>query len=245
MDRIEQFTKPIEGMSTLEQRLKSWQDSFTDPNRHDTKKYTYLVHGLASPIGRVIQTIARIDNKLGNQGTDKVDLERNPDQISQRERISASVIDERRRATWGDAGLIIASPPDNIKGIYASDAGTPWYEGVSSKSFELPCTVEELLDQTSPGQYNEIVLTGNTEAGKVRLLGFFVNVFADRELVDPEMARKIKLLAQRLKLPLIEIVDQSPRMSSTQEKYSKYLQEKGIRPYNGVIDLKIDIPDMK
>lgn len=239
MSYLEQFIEQVKTAKTPEQRYESWCSGFTNPSDHNNERYRYLIHGLASPIGRSIQQIAMIEHNLGDRHANPINLEEEPEKINEKIRISASVIDEKRRSTWGDVGLILSTPPENIRGIYSADAGTPWYDDAVGVESTLSCTIEELLEQTTPGLYNEVVLTGTTSAGKVELVGFFVNIFADNDYVDPEMARKIRILSRHINLPLVEILDESPRRSLNQTKYEQYLKDRGVKPYVG--ELKIDL----
>jgi hypothetical protein len=217
-----ELVQRVESVANVEERYSSWKTGFTDPSAHDIN-YTYLVHGLASPMQRGIQAIAL--HQLGADITKMhdIDLEREPLRIAEKSIISSSVIDRRHRSTWGDAGLILQVPPENIIGIYPQDAGTPFHDVtrvVEPSDPELACTVEELLEQTSPTMYNEVVLKGTTETGKVDVAGFFIKKFYDNSLVEEDLARKMFSLGRQYNLPVVEILDASPRQPKGAENHT-------------------------
>lgn len=227
------FVRRVESTATPEQRYFSWLNSFTDPKNHDAGQFTYFVHGLGSPIMRTLQSIASIelglDPKIAN-----IDLEREPLRIAEKPIISSSVIDPRHRATWGDAGLILRVPPENILNIFSQDAGTRYFDAakvLEQKSAQLACTVEELLEQTQPTSYNEVIIQGSTEAGNVEIIGFFIKKFSDNSLVEEELAKKIVGLAYIHNLPRVEILDSSPRTSKGYKRLKEgYSIPPGISP---------------
>jgi len=239
------LVRQVETSASPEQRQASWQNSFTDPRNHNPRNFTYLVHGLNSPIGRAIQAIALHDIGTDPNKKPDVDLEREPLRIAEKPIISTSVIDRRHSATWGNAGLILRTPPENIVSIYREDAGTPWYDpekSLEATGGELACTVDELLEQTRPSSYNEVVIQGSTEAGKTEVVGFFIKKFLDNSLVEEELAKRMFVWAHHNNLPVVEILDSSPRQSKGQMNAAKLGFTTPRYGANLDIDLDLEIP---
>lgn len=210
----EGYVKQAESTVSPEERVASWRQDFSDPTVHDMMNFTYLVHGLADNVQRSLQALALIDIGADVKKAPQIDLERDPLRVAEKPILSTSVIDWEHRSTWGDAGLILRVPPENIVNIHPSDAGTPFYDSsiaTSLKSHDLACTVGELLEQTSPRSYNEVIVQGTTDTGKVEVAGFFIKIFNDNSLVNEELSKGVIRQAYGNKLPFVQIFDSSSR----------------------------------
>jgi hypothetical protein len=125
-----------------------------------------------------------------------------------------SLIDQDHTGTWGEGGIIIEAPEENIIITSPTDTGSH----SSSKEFlkrqsqnQPRLTGEQLLKSTSPGIYNEVVAFAKSESGKtLKLVGFFIKIDKNGQPIDSVIAQKMRQHAERLKLPLIEIQIQGP-----------------------------------
>lgn len=189
----------------------SWKNDFTDPQKHNPHSFCYLVHGIQSALVRNIEFLAIYRELRKYDPTQDIDLLRDPQRISDKERISCSIIDQEHTETYGAAGLILAAPFENVLSMFSQEEGTG-FSGVSSvrgrSSNLLP--VPELLKRTHGDLYNEVVITGKTMYGLVQVKGFWVNTDKGGVPFDEETAYEIEYLARKLNLPLITIIKEFP-----------------------------------
>ena len=196
-----------------------WENGFSVPTEN-TPQFRILVHGLQSRAARTIQMITLLKEQKNGTGqydpTQRIDLMSDPLRIHEKKLISTSCIDQDHRNTFGDVGFILSAPFENILDMSPKDSGTDFFnpdaeltKSTSSKSLML---LKDLMSQTSTspgdGNYNEIRLTGETTAGKVRVIGVFIKVKKDGTPVDPEMAMQITAVAHGHGFPIKEIKTQ-------------------------------------
>ncbi len=197
-----------------EPKIKIWGE-VTDPKEHDPKKFRYLVHAF-NPFATVLQPRAAISAELSesyqvdkSQGDQSINLFDQPDRLGERVSLSMSLIDQDHTGTWGQGGIIVEAPEENIVITSPTDTGSH----NSSKDFlrrqaqdQLRLSGEQLLQSTSDGINNEVVAFARSESGEtVRLKGFFIKVDKRGQPTDPVIAAKMRQHAERLNLPLIEI----------------------------------------
>jgi hypothetical protein len=218
----EQFEKKpsmdLEGVKPLtpekDPPIKIW-GGVTDPTKHDAKNFRYLVHAFnpfATVSQRLIATSAelsgayKVDKREGDQS---INLFEQPERLGERVSLSMSLIDQDHTGTWGEGGIIVEAPEENIVITSPTDTGSH----NSSKDFlrkqvqgQPRLSGEELLQSTTPGIYNEVVAFAKSESGKtLRLKGFFIKVDKNGQPLDPFVAQKMRQHAARLNLPLVEI----------------------------------------
>jgi len=196
--------------------LSSWETSMTEPGQHRDDSFRYVVHGVHNT-----NSLPRLDQKIFliqycrdciNKDND-IDLLEEPQRISEKPIISASLIDQAHRATWGNAGYILKVPFDNILKTAREDIGTFYAQGkilVEQLYLEKEklgiARPETILNSTSKTNYNEIVTTGTGKGGKkVSIEGVFVKVLPDGEYVDQDLATRIMNVALAQNLPIIRI----------------------------------------
>jgi|GEM_PF-3464343 len=216
----ESWVKPVEGLSTSDERILSWTNDFTNPNDHPFW-YTYQVHALASRVSRSIQQHVMLDLREG-AGLEAaslssiIDLLEDPTRIAEKSVISTSVINPEHSHLWGDVGLIISCPPQNVLGIYPEDAGTPWFKLAKDVRRDgLSCTVDELLAATTNTFHNEVVIEGTTAGSSIELIGILIVVGKDGKPMDEYSSEIMVRHANRLKLPIVKVLDRSPRTVDT------------------------------
>ena len=181
------------------------EGSLTHPRNHSSARFSYLVHALSDEPVRLMQLIA-ITAAKGCQEGQNIDLLTQPEKLAEKKVISCSLIDQDKSSTFSDVGLILNCPPENIVGMSSSDAGTNFAapdQVVSSRQPVLK-TPQELLQETSKGAYNEVVITGKSNTGTVSIIGCFVKTANGRPR-KPEKSSRIRELACRLSVPVVEI----------------------------------------
>ncbi|PJA89982.1 MAG: hypothetical protein CO137_01315 [Candidatus Magasanikbacteria bacterium CG_4_9_14_3_um_filter_32_9] len=186
---------------------KSW-NIFTNPKIHNKNNFCYLVHGLQNSISRIKQFLF-IYEKGGWNDAHYFNLLENPLEINKKKLISASVVNTSHIKTYGELGLIIKSPFENILHTCISDNGTDFTnpEGVLKNSQKIILPIGNLIKQSCENNsYNEVVLTGETKNGKVEVVGFWINTFEDGEPIDRDGADKLSFFAKNYDLPLIKFV---------------------------------------
>ncbi len=202
-----------------ESKIKIWGE-VTDPKEHDPKKFRYLVHAF-NPFATASQPLAAISAEISgaykvdkSQGDQSVNLFDQPERLAERVSLSMSLIDQEHTGTWGEGGIIVESPDENIVITSPTDTGSH----SSSKEFlekqvqdQLRLSGEQLLKSTSDGIYNEVVAFAKSESGKtLRLKGFFIKVDKRGQPIDSVIAEKMRQHARRLNLPILEIQVKGP-----------------------------------
>lgn len=201
--------------ATEEEIRRSWEASFTDPEKHNPKNFCYLVHSLSGIPERLKEKTAiwqrHIWDNTKPPPPSGMDLSTHPLRIAEKKIISASVINQDYRETFRDTGLIIKAPFENILRVAAEDLGIINYgdpdkilAGLTAGKRKLS-TVDELIVQSEMHNH-EVVLTGTTNAGKVEVIGFWRKVLKNGKPLNSEMARQVGLLSKSLNLPLVPIV---------------------------------------
>ena len=196
----------------------------TSPSEHNPARFRYLVHAI-NPVAkpfiaqRDVSIIGRenYDNAEGDQAINLYDF---PEKIADRVAVSCSFIAQDKYATWGEAGLIVEAPPHNVIITSPADIGTI---GSSKRLLKEQArrhsllTDEELLQRSIPDSYNEVLVLANEDGKKVRLAGFFYRSTAKGEPIDDALFKRIRIHAERLRLPLVAIA-----------KPSRYAEDKVI-----------------
>lgn len=189
-----------------------WQQEFTSPNPKDTQKFRFLVHGLQSGMVRTIQHLDLLRDKA-YAPEHNVNLLHSPHDIHRKKLISCSIIDQDKRGTFGNVGLILRAPFENVLDMRPEDAGTNYldpnktHQTLGDQKRLMP--IKLLLSSTGTGMtpYNEVVLSGETDAGKVEIVGVFIKTDKAGLPLDPEMAREISMISGRLNVPIVSMVD--------------------------------------
>lgn len=202
-----------------EPEIKIWGE-VTDPKEHDPKRFRYLVQAF-NPFAKASQPLTAISAELSgaykvdkSQGDQSINLFDQPERLAERVSLSMSLIDQEHTDTWGEGGIIVESPEENIVITSPTDTGSH----SSSREFlkkqaqdQLRLSGEQLLKSTSDGIYNEVVAFAKSESGEtVRLKGFFIKVDKRGQPTDSVIAEKMRQNARRLNLPLVEIMVQGP-----------------------------------
>jgi len=199
--------------------VKIWGEA-TDPKDHDPNNFRYLVHAFnhfataSQPLAAISAERSgayKVDKSQGDQSTNLFDQ---PERLDERVSLSMSLIDQEHTGTWGQGGVIVEAPEENIVITSPTDTGSH----SSSKEFlrkqgqdQFRISGEQLLQSTSDGIYNEVVAFAKSETGEtVRLKGFFIKVDKRGQPTDSVIAQKMRQHAARLNLPLVEIQVQEP-----------------------------------
>jgi hypothetical protein len=199
--------------------IKIWGE-VTDPKKHDPKNFRYLVHAF-NPFATATQPLLAISAELSGayqvdktEGDQSINLFEQPERIGERVSLSMSLIDQDHTRTWGEGGIIVEAPEENIVITSPTDTGSHGSskEFLERKAQDQPrLTGEQLLKFTSPEIYNEVVAVAKSKRGKtLRLKGFFIKVDRNGQPTDLFIAQKMRQHAARLNLPLVEIQVQGP-----------------------------------
>lgn len=201
----------------IQTNFKPWGE-VTSPREHKPDKFRYLVHGInpIAPIDMAIRGVMLERDHPGavskEDGDQTINMFSQPERLGERVSLSCSLIDQGHSGTWGEAGLIIEAPSENICITSPSDGGV-W--GVSKKLLEeqasqnVILTAEELLASTT-GSYNEVVVLANKGGKKAHLAGFFYKTTDDGEPINEALAEDFMRHAKRLNLPIVPINEPNP-----------------------------------
>jgi len=224
----------IESISSTEGEKKEFQPwgEVTDTKEHNPKKFRYLVHAInplaTSSMAVVGAMMVKDDLKAVTKedGDQTINLFSQPERLDQRVALSCSLIDQDHHGTWGRAGLIIEAPQENVLITDSSDVGAMVMSRKNlleqAKKRHL-LTADQLLQQTYPSSYNEVVVLANNEGKKVVLAGFFYKTAEDGTPMDESLYRQMSNHAHRLGLPLIPINEPNPykedKITRTDERF--------------------------
>ena len=184
---------------------KSWETNFTSPAKHNDRKFCYVVHGLKDMGGRIHQRLFMARERVYDTSQD-IDLLQYPERVSDKKVISTSIVDQDHRATWGNVGLILNVPYNNVIAAYREDVGTPFFDANRVKKEKVPA-VGDITESTHPSKYNEIVLVGSTIGSKVSVAGFWAKVYEDGQPIDKALYQQTQQLAKIRGLPFVKIVE--------------------------------------
>jgi len=224
-------------MTTPEQSpdIHTWGGT-TDPVQHDPLQYRYLVHAINPLSSMNAKLITLYDARDGikydeSWGDQKISMYEQPERIGERVSLSMSLIDQDHTATWGEAGLIVEAPEQNVVLTSSSDAGAH----NNNLDFLLKqaqnhgvMSGDNLISSTSPYSYNEVVAVANREGQKVQLKGFFYKETRAGEPYNKQLARRMQAHADRLGLPVVAVTEQG-----------KYAQDK-VDVFDGKLSVQFN-----
>lgn len=215
----ENFSKPVDN-NILSSHPEKVEDStpwggVTNPKLHCQDNYRYLVHAInpTTDFMRLVCLTVMIEdpNSINKEDGDQtIDLSNQPERIAERVALSCSLIDQAHTGTWRPVGLIIQAPENNVIITQPEDAGSII---MSKKNLlrqakeKTKSTAEELLKDSDPQRYNEVVVLANENNQKVTLAGFFYKITDSGLILDESLYRKMCIHAQRLQLPLVPIIE--------------------------------------
>lgn len=206
----------------------------TDPITHNPNSFRYLVHAInpSSPMfAAQFDLTSKLDGITYDEswGNQKISMLDQPERVAERVSLSMSLIDQGNTSTWGNAGLIIGAPEENIVLTSEKDAGTNNshlnYLRVQGDVHGI-MSADDLLFRTSPNTYNEVVAIADQDGSKLELRGFFLKTTSKGELLDPNLANIMIMNAQRLGLPIIELPTPSPYAENKVRRYVPYGSER-------------------
>ena len=192
----------------------------TDPSRHDEKNFRYLVHAF-HPLAKAFMVVhnaqavrSKMEHGEGHEidrahGDQSIDLYEEPERVAERISLSMSLIDQDHPATWGgNAGIIVEAPEQNIIITSPQDVGCINFdpEFIRKQALQHPhLDGDKLLKASEPTTYNEVVALAKVGDSKLKLKGIFYKVTSKGEPIDLSLAKKMKLRALRLGIPVIEV----------------------------------------
>ncbi len=183
-------------------------DQLSDPRQHQDKDFCYAVH-CVSPFWR--EKFLAAKHRAGTYRADQdIDLVSAPERLSQKEILFASIIDPQHLTTWSRTFYLLKFPFDAIVATHNQDSCTSHAEAL--RLLELGCkptmTPRELLSFTSPDVHNEVILKG--EGTVIAGVGVLA-VETPSGLQRPVNVEEMKSLAERLKVPFLELTTRSDR----------------------------------
>jgi hypothetical protein len=191
----------------------------SDPRAHDPKRFCYVVHGINPYAYRDLPQFVR--EQRAYDPTQDVDLLKDLERIVEKKIISTSIISEAHTETWGNVFYILEVPWPNFVAMSPEMRKTLIHHPV----FELegarpPYTTPRKFTAASRGM-NEVVVTGNKEGATVRIIGIGIKLieYGGEAPLQPPEAELMRLQAQRLGVPVVEIVERSRIEDSTPEVF--------------------------
>ena len=204
--------------SEYRRSFETW-GNVTEPTKHNPAKFRYLIHAInpmaTTSMGLVGAIVARDEPTAitKDDGDQSINLYSQPERLGERVALSCSLIDQDHYGTWGKAGLIVEAPQDNVIITDSNDVGAIVMSKknlMEQAAKHSKYSAEQLLQQTYPTPYNEIVVLANEAGKKVALAGFFYKVTEEGKPMDEGLFRKMRMHASRLNLPLVPIVEPNP-----------------------------------
>ena len=190
--------------------MSEYWGGVTDPGQHDPTSFRYLVHGLNLGDTSHAAYLRRraIDLGIGDIPGQAIDLSAEPHRIRETVTKSTSLIDPHYTTlTWAWAGLILGVPAEDV--LITSPHVIGAVNGDRQRVLELwggryptDLSPEELLDQSGPYSYNEVVVA----TGNAAVLGFFTKTRpATGVPVNREVTERLSHHAADLGVPMVEI----------------------------------------
>lgn len=220
-------------------------ETCTNPNSHNPKKFRYLVHALQSPSARLahwiwfLQMAASEINRWRQVQISTIDPWKNPQELYKKGVISTSLIDENHRKTWAEVGFILEAPDENVLDCWSQDLWTALYSReIVKKSREISWRIHDVLDandlleNSSNDNYNEVVITWESDTWKVQIVWVFEKILPDGTPLDKKLSEKIRWIWARLNVPIVQILEPIQQIPDSLPKiksdYENDLVEKRI-----------------
>lgn len=207
--------------------------SVDDPAKHSEDKFRYLIHAFnpfaSSSMGLINARLALAKQKRGvdykidpSHGDQTINLYEQPERVAQRVSLSMSLIDQDHTGTWGDGGIIVEVPEENIVATGDQDMGAMNSDPEFLKqqfASSVRYNGDELLQLSAPSSYNEVIALANVDGSKIKLKGFFIKTDSKGEPLNETVARKMRMHASRLGLPIVTV--KKPRLYANNEVEDK------------------------
>ncbi|PID83713.1 hypothetical protein CSB09_04735 [Candidatus Gracilibacteria bacterium] len=191
---------------------KYW-GGITNPKEHNPESFRYLVHAFNAFQFQTQIAMMQMQN-TGNPhintkdqiGDQSINLQINPEKVAERVSVSMSLIDNNHLETFGNTGIIVGCPEDNIIAVDNRDMGTLNFDRkglLERRNQNIKFTSGDDLLNSSTGM-NEVVALGREGNKKLSLLGFFSKYDIEDGYIDEISTQELKKQAQRLGLPLVK-----------------------------------------
>lgn len=227
--------------------MSKWDEIVTEPQEHNDKSYVYIVHAIQTGIGHIFRNLIAV-RENGGKTRKSIDLTKEPNRISEMQTISCSIIGKRDKNeegltfeslhTWANVGVILKVPSQNILRVGNSDLGSnfvnPEEEIKKYKGSDIGNPEDILI--SSERQYNEVVVMGETEFGKVEVAGVFLNEYDDKPSAEEiklanELARKTGTTLITIPKKERKLEDKPIHIETLEGKLSKISFTRGNREY--------------
>ena len=204
---------PLEVSRTKLQQ--AWDISnFSDPNQHDSKKFTYLVH--ASPYVRNALTTDELYKQFlfGNSDYD----------FNEKRLFDVSVINENHTATFNRFGFILSVPKEKIMAATSKDMNSHGSQASTEEQIEKRAAMNyRLAGLSSPNvilqnakqgvwldfdeTWTDVLVYGKANSPeKIKTQGLFYHIDSlGNRLVSSETLELLKHAGKALKLPIVRI----------------------------------------
>ena len=200
----------------------AWEQfEFSDPKTATQDSFAFIIHAFDPEGTTNMITMLGSMQATGHQNfdhTQNIDLFHQPQRISEKRQISCSVIGRNSTqetqvlSTFKPIGFILKVPHENIVAASTQDMG--FYLGHTDEELDkqrekIDTSPQDLLSYTAY-QYNEVVVRGKTEHGKVEIAGVFLNpnMGAMTEEEYTSLRQQANMLASRVGKPLFELPEQ-------------------------------------
>lgn len=184
------------------QILKSYLTEITPLDRFDKSRFTLMIHAYNPVMARGFV------EQLKEAGTydpkRDINLLEEPERLVEKGLVSASVITENQLPTFGRLIFILGFDPRDILATSPEDGYFIYKEKENLQSPPGPTmTATELVANTKPGEYNEVVLRSEN----LEILGVAVKhmVRPDGVIDSPADADRLRALAKERGLPVLEL----------------------------------------
>lgn len=202
---------------SLERRF-SWAPlALSDPMRHDSSSYRYLIHTINNFGIRYTATSSFhfIGNTVAN----------NPCAT-----ISTSLVNQQKRAMFGTMGFILRVPSENILFTSPQDIGSPnLYTNIDPVKFHTELrrfqsrskhlqflTPDEVLTDSDENRWNEVLVQAKVHEA-VQIVGIFIsnsNITYGGVEKSAALIKELRELAAQHNLPVIHLTAQPDRLKS-------------------------------
>lgn len=191
---------------------QGWESEFTSPADSSPDKFCLLVHGLPDAMRKMMYHM-ELATKGSYNAQHNIDLAAQPWRVCEKTVLSTSIITENSRGTYGDMGLILKAPFENIIDMSTSDLGTNLFDpaqAAAKKTGSACYTPRDLARLTHEHSYNEVSLRGTSEASAIEVVGIFVKVDENGEPqgLFKDDAKKLAAWGLKNDCPVISVLSE-------------------------------------
>lgn len=201
---IDRHLKSVRGCRRVSKQ--EFEGELTPVDSFEPERFTLMVHAVNESWA---DNLRHSLHEEGRYSTERdVDLLKDPTDIRRKAVLSTSLIDPRHLSTFGRALFFLAVPFPGVLATYAGDGFTTHRQAELLEHPEgATLTPFEVFAKQKPGFHNEVVVRG--EQAKIEAVGVKVVERLDGTVDRPHESKRMREIAENLKVPYLEVVEKA------------------------------------